>query len=170
MLIRKNVPLKRIRIQIEGERAVKTQVLEDSGIEGILRSALVGRKLEEIERFSLQHRSPTMTDGAVFKFRRKMRPCQVRMEVQYQNLAGSMLRAQVTIPPRASIEELWAAMQLRIDERLDHPSLFRRGDERAPAHLPWGDGKSRFWSEVDLAQRLLVKIANIANVNHRSET
>jgi hypothetical protein len=63
-------------------------VLEYSGIEEILGSALVGREMEEIVSFSLQVKPPAMTDGAVFNFGRKMRQYQVRMNIEYQTRDG----------------------------------------------------------------------------------
>jgi hypothetical protein len=112
--------------------------------------------MEEVVSFTLQVKPPAMTDDAVFKFSKKMRPYQVTMNIEYQNLAGTTLRADVTVHPQATIEEVFTALHLKVDERLDHPTLSQRVNNFGPAQPPWMNGQYRFWSEEDLSQRLIV--------------
>jgi hypothetical protein len=149
--IRRNDPAKRVRIPIEGEETVEIQGLEDSGIEEILGSELVELTLEEVVSYTLQVKPLAMTDGATFKFAKKMRPFQVTMNIEYQNWAGTTPRADVTVQPKASVEEVFAALQLKVDEKLDHPSLFHCVNNFGPAQPPWMNGQYRFWCGDDLA-------------------
>lgn len=68
LLIRKNGPMKLVRVQIEGEEDLETRVLPDSSVEEILGAAVARRNMEEIESFTPLVESVLLDDGVTYKF------------------------------------------------------------------------------------------------------
>jgi hypothetical protein len=147
--IRRNGPQTTFRIDIEGEEGMDVRVLTDSGIEEVLGAVLVGREMETIEIFTLTFKPAVMEDGATFKFAKKLKPFVAKMSIEYQSWGGTTLAADISVPPMATLEEIFSELQKNLEESLDSPDLFQIFDKDGLARPLWGCRRYRIIPKED---------------------